>query len=101
MSTRLHKPSRSGEQQRIADEIWITTILPQLYQHRDNTVTDYFYTYHRWLKYLRTVEPQNLEQRISITGTPRDTMAFVDNIRAHASTTTALIEARRLKRLLL
>lgn len=45
--------------------------------------------------------PRNLEERIPITGTPRCTMAFVENIRARASATTALIEARRLRRVLL
>jgi len=103
MPTRLSKPPRSGQQQRIADEAWITTVLPQLSLDglRDKTISDYFYTYHRWLNYLQTVASRNLEQRIPITGTSRCIIAFVENIRARASTTTALIEARRLRRLLL
>jgi integrase len=104
MPTRLSsKPPRSGEQQRIADEVWITTILPQLSLERlrDKSIYDYFYTYQRWSNYLRTVASQGLEQQTPITGTSRCIMAFVENIRARASTTTALIEARRLRRLLL
>ena len=92
-----------GEQQRITDEVWVTTILPQLSSERlrAKTISDYFYTYHRWSNYFRTVESKNLEQRMPITGTSRCTIAFIENIRARASTTTALIEARRLRRLLL
>ena len=103
MPTRLSNPSRSGEQQRIADEVWITTILPQLSLERlrDTTISRYFYTYRCWSNHLRAVASQGLEQRIPITGTSRYIMAFVENIRARASTTTALIEARRLRRLLL
>jgi integrase len=103
MSIRLSKLPRFHEQQRIGDEVWITIILPQLVieQLRDKTIYDYFYTYHRWLNYLQTVASRNLEPRIPITGTPRCIMAFVENIRARASATTALIEARRLRRVLL
>src|SRR5215813_2816593 len=103
MPTRLSKPPRSGEQQRIADEVWITTILPQLSLERlrDKSISDYFHTYQRWSNYLRTVASQGLEQQTPITGTSRCIIAFVENIRARASTTTALIEARRLRRLLL
>ena len=102
MPSRLSKPPRSDEQQRIADEVWMTTILPQLSSERlrAKTISDYFYTYHRWSNYFRTVVSENSEQRMPITGTSGSIMAFIENIRARASTTTALIEARRLRRLL-
>src|SRR5262249_55435472 len=81
----------------------ITIILPQFFLEglRVKTIFDYLNTYRCWSNYLRTVASQSLEQQIPITGTSHCIMAFVENIRTRASTTTALIEARRLRRILL
>src|SRR5262249_41379445 len=107
MAIQSSEAARDRKPNDIADEIWNTKILPRFYLDglRTKSIADYFYTYHRWFNYTQAVSSaissQNSHHRIPSAGTSASIIAFVEDIRARASTATALIEARRLRRLLL
>jgi integrase len=83
-------------------DCWDIVVLPRLVieRLRQKSIDGYFHTYSLWLAYLRTLPP---DQGATAPLAPADShliTGFVDGIRVRTSAGTALIEGRRLKRLL-